>query len=198
MNAQEISRRVQEALSCNAVPPRPSLPEANCSDDALSLLFSLLVMCECLSEFKRPRCVRQDCMCIPSVKQYKIRVVEVVEYKARLLYAKYLYTGASRCSFSTISSSYLHAQVETIAHFPFHLSRKTGFSKRMLTLVHHEITSPNGLSSTIASVKRARQNRYYTALCIMSDRARTLAVRNSAYPPPYPLPPNPKCGPVLW
>lgn len=196
MNTQEIRLCVQEPLSRSAFPPQPSLPEVNCSDDARSLLFTLPVIVwvpECLNEGKRPRCAIQDSMYIPSVKQYKMRVIEGVEYKVRLLYVKYVCSGDSRYSFSTIGSSYRHAQVETVAH-----SRSTSEEDWLL-----EAFAEHGAPRYHVAKRVVQHDHKYRACAskpILCAPVRAQRLSSPIIEPDLCLfrSSSLKCGPVLW
>ncbi|ETP05972.1 hypothetical protein F441_17541, partial [Phytophthora nicotianae CJ01A1] len=84
---------------------------------------------ECIS----PKCLSVDCKC-------------------ELLYTRYECTSTGTC-FTTASSSYLNRRVDTIVHFPFVLSVKSGISKEFMEIVHDGVMSPNGLSSAIRRIR---------------------------------------------
>ncbi|KAE9083469.1 hypothetical protein PF010_g21200 [Phytophthora fragariae] len=57
---------------------------------------------------------------------------------------------------------------------------KSGYSKSLLEFVHDGIMSPNGLSSTIANVRRRGLTRYYKLYKIFAERVRRIKAGNPA------------------
>eukprot|EP00644_Phytophthora_capsici_P000231 jgi/Phyca11/100521/e_gw1.4.774.1 len=70
------------------------------------------------------------------------RVVEDVECKYTVLFVKYQCTCTHRgksTTFSTLSSAYILRNADVMVHLPFVLSKKMGFSKRLMEHVHEGI-----------------------------------------------------------
>ncbi|KAG1700106.1 hypothetical protein DVH05_011918 [Phytophthora capsici] len=166
----EKKRLIQLAMDSRAFPPQVSYPELQCTDLNLVSLFSRPVLVwvpEATRRSKKPFCVVEGCNCQPSVKERMQRVVEDVECKYTVLYMKYQCTGTHRgksTTFSTLSSAFIQRNADVMVHLPFVLSKKMGFSKRLMEHVHEGILSPNGLSSALNHLERRRRNRYYDLL----------------------------------
>eukprot|EP00644_Phytophthora_capsici_P001372 jgi/Phyca11/105254/e_gw1.10.489.1 len=99
----------------------------------------------------------------------KLFGLEAVDCKCELLYTRYECTSTGTC-FTTASPSYLNRRVDTIVHFPFVLSAKSGLSKEFMEIVHDGVMSPNGLSM-------------YT---LFADRIRRIQNGNTEYVAPTP------------
>eukprot|EP00644_Phytophthora_capsici_P010012 jgi/Phyca11/130077/e_gw1.90.28.1 len=115
----------------------------------------------------------------------KLLGLEAVDCKCELLYTRYECTSTGTC-FTTASPSYLNRRVDTIVHFPFVLSAKSGLSKEFMEIVHDGVMSPNGLSSALACVRRRRQTRYYKLCTFFADRIRRIRNGNTEYVAPTP------------
>ncbi|RLN89871.1 hypothetical protein BBJ28_00020829 [Nothophytophthora sp. Chile5] len=123
----------------------------------------------------------QGCTCTPRVKEYLQRVVEDVEGKRDLLYVKYQCTDTERSCYSAISPEYLQSQVYTIVHFPFITGTNTGYLKVLPEMVHNGIMYPNGLTITVAGIRRRRQVRFCRLYSLFADRIWRLRARNANY-----------------
>ncbi|ETL48820.1 hypothetical protein L916_01609 [Phytophthora nicotianae] len=49
------------------------------------------------------------------------------------------------------------------------MSKKGGFSKEFMELIHEGMMSPHGLSSTVDHIRRRREKRYYKLLCLFGQ-----------------------------
>ncbi|ETK71718.1 hypothetical protein L915_21083, partial [Phytophthora nicotianae] len=114
------------------------------------------------------------------------RAVEDVETKCHLLYVKYQCTGENKGCFSTVNADYIQSEVRLIMHFPFLMTKKGGFSKVLMELIHEGMTSPHGLSSTVEHIRHRREKRYYKLLCLFADRVGQLQLSNPNYLAPSP------------
>ncbi|KUF82019.1 hypothetical protein AM587_10002221 [Phytophthora nicotianae] len=190
MDSDERRRLIQEAISRCTFPPSIVYPEAsNRNDDMapLSKLFRrplVVWVPECLNGGKA-ECISPKCLCTPRVKEYVQRTVGAVDCKCELLYTRYECTSTGTC-FTTASSSYLNRRVDTIVHFPFVLSVKSGISKEFMEIVHDGVMSPNGLSSALTCIRRRRQTRYYKLYTLFADRIRRIRNGNTEYVAPTP------------
>ncbi|KAE9274935.1 hypothetical protein PR003_g29470 [Phytophthora rubi] len=187
MEQTECKRRIQAALLSKAFPPQIIFPEAQQQLDVLAPLAGLfgrpivVWVPECREAGQKPQCISPGCLCTPRLKEYKHRVVQDVESKVELLYIKYQCTGADRRCFSTVSQAYLQRSVETLLHFPYLTSHKTGYAKNLMEMVHDGITSPSGLAKMMDNIRRRRQVRYYKLYTLFSDRLQRLRRSNPAY-----------------
>ncbi|RLN98115.1 hypothetical protein BBJ28_00017261, partial [Nothophytophthora sp. Chile5] len=140
MEQEECKRRVREAIVRKMFPPVVAYPETRRQVDELSPLAYvfehpvLVWVPESINPGQKPLCVSEGCFCTPRLKEYKQRVIQDVDAKVILLYVKYQCTGSDRRCFSTVTSSYVEARVETLVLFPLVLSNKTGYSKSLMEL----------------------------------------------------------------
>ncbi|KAG6960550.1 hypothetical protein JG688_00009535 [Phytophthora aleatoria] len=161
----ERKRLIQLALDTCAYPPQLTYPETTCDDSNLVSLFSWPVL-------------------------RKLRVIEDVDFKYSVLYVKYTCTGGSTnggsTTFSTLSLCFLERNPEVVVYLPFVLSKKNGFTKRLMEHVHEGILSTNGLSSAINHLERCRRNRYYELLSMFAYAVNRRHSENASYSPPTP------------
>ncbi|ETP53440.1 hypothetical protein F442_01654 [Phytophthora nicotianae P10297] len=61
------------------------------------------------------------------------------------------------------------------------MSKKGGFSKEFMELIHEGMMSPHGLSSTVDHIRRRREKRYYKLLCLFGDQVGQLQLSNRTY-----------------
>ncbi|OWZ20207.1 LOW QUALITY PROTEIN: hypothetical protein PHMEG_0005407 [Phytophthora megakarya] len=184
---EEVKRLTSEAMIGKRIsPPVVQYPEAKQGGSLLSVLFKWpVIVCVpgCLHPSRKPFCPMPGCSCTPSLKQYKQRVVEEVDAKFHLLYIKYQCQGESKgCFFNDFNAR----ETQLIIHFPFVLTKKHGISKSLMELVHEGMLSPHGLSSTVDSIKRRREKRYYKLLCLFAAQVRQTQLWNPLYFAPSP------------
>ncbi|KAG6945535.1 hypothetical protein JG687_00017237 [Phytophthora cactorum] len=89
------------------------------------------------------------------VKAYKQRIVEDVEHRTVLYYARYQCAGASKKSFSTISDAYLASSKTLVLNFSYLLTYKTA------DVVYDGMLSTKGVAGAVVNIVRRRQKRYY-------------------------------------
>ncbi|ETO84361.1 hypothetical protein F444_01715 [Phytophthora nicotianae P1976] len=189
LEQQEVRRRIVEAMNRKAFPPAAQNPEDRHDNSLVSSLFSwpvIVWVSECLRASNIPHCIMPGCSCSPGVKEYKQRVVEDVHTKCHLLYVKYQCTGETKGCFSTVNADYIQSEARLLMHFPFVMSKKGGFSKEFMELIHEGMMSPHGLSSTVDHIRRRREKRYYKLLCLFGDRVGQLQLSNRTYLAPSP------------
>ncbi|ETL48821.1 hypothetical protein L916_01608 [Phytophthora nicotianae] len=189
LEQQEVRRRIDEAMNRKAFLPAAQNPEDRHDNSLVSSLFSwpvIVWVSECLRASNIPHCIMPGCSCSPGVKEYKQRVVEDVHTKCHLLYVKYQCTGETKGCFSTVNADYIQSEARLLMHFPFVMSKKGGFSKEFMELIHEGMMSPHGLSSTVDHIRRRREKRYYKLLCLFGDRVGQLQLSNRTYLAPSP------------
>jgi hypothetical protein len=180
---------VAEAIALRQFPPALVYPEMG-SGTLLSEWFAYPTLTwapECREPNRKPKCVVSGCSCVPRVKSYKQRIVEDVEHRTVLYYARYQCTGTSRKSFSTISDSYLASSKLLVLNFPYLLTYKTGISSDMFDIVYDGMLSTKGVAGAAANIVRRRQKRYYRILARAGAKVEELRLLDADYAPPLPL-----------
>lgn len=139
---------VANAISLRQFPPLLTYPKPT-PDALLSECFELPTITwvpECTTANRKPKCIVDGCPCVPKVKAYKQRIVEDVDHRTILYYARYQCSGSSRRSFSTLDDDFLSSSKTFILHFPYLLTYKTGVSEDVFDMLYDEAILPNSCS----------------------------------------------------
>eukprot|EP00644_Phytophthora_capsici_P000824 jgi/Phyca11/109320/e_gw1.16.118.1 len=89
----------------------------------------------------------KDCSCTPTVKEYTCRVVDDVEHKTILYYARYACAGVSKgTTFSTIDDKYISSSKITLLAFRYLLTYKGGISRELFDLLYDCMLTTKGIS----------------------------------------------------
>ncbi|OWZ04035.1 hypothetical protein PHMEG_00024140 [Phytophthora megakarya] len=193
VSAVEMKRLVQQAMDACSFPPQLIYPELQCVDSNLVSIFSRPVLVwvpEVRRRSKKPFCVVPGCQCEPTVKERKQRVVEDVDCKYNVLYIKYNCSGiksrGKATTFSTLSAAFVARNQDAMVSLPFIISKKMGFTLRLMEHIHEGILSPNGLASSLNHLERRRRNRYYDLLSHFVYAVNRKHNENQHYLPPSP------------
>ncbi|KAG1688921.1 hypothetical protein DVH05_003005 [Phytophthora capsici] len=104
----------------------------------------------------------KDCSCTPTVKEYTCRVVDDVEHKTILYYARYACAGVSKgTTFSTIDDKYISSSKITLLAFRYLLTYKGGISRELFDLLYDCMLTTKGISGAVKNITRRRHKRYY-------------------------------------
>ncbi|POM69021.1 Hypothetical protein PHPALM_14739 [Phytophthora palmivora] len=93
--------------------------------------------------------------CMPAVKEYTHRIVEDIEHKTVLYFARYVYTGISKgTTFSTIDDDYICSTKTTFLDFSYLLTYESGISKDMFHIVGRTIRDSNFSPPLLPTVEK--------------------------------------------
>ena len=149
MSPEKVRDLVKCAKTLGQFPPQIVYPENSkpLLEENLFGIPYLIWIPEVLEAGGIPTCAFDACECIPSVKEYRQRVVEDVRHKTLLLFVRYKCNGNDfrERGFNTWDRSYLkRCGTDAILRFPYLLTHCHGISKEMYEMVHDGIMSSNG------------------------------------------------------
>ena len=152
---------IDDARQRNLFPPVLRSPEDSRGGHAnvVTALFSTLPYVVWLPELclegKRPRCLRPDCKCTPTPDKYISREAHDVGNVTRSCFIEYRCVKSQKSPkiFNRISDEFLKDLPSDVASlFPYVLSTRSGASMALMEIIHDGVMSPNGVTSTLATI----------------------------------------------
>jgi hypothetical protein len=131
----------------------------------------------------KPKCINEQCGCIPRTEERKKRVMEDLNHKTVLLYVRYECKELGN-TFETIQENYFRENKKHALMFPYIMTGHTGLSKDVFNHIHDGIMSSRGmyvyensvrlnictgLSRAIAAIEQRRNARYYFLLSVFAE-----------------------------